>query len=201
MEDKTHDNQSKVNTLLKSDFLTEPTRNVLQERFEKVEVNRFFDDDAFHLLSVVCDLLMDQDSENRMVNSAFSIDERLSNKNCDGWRYDSMPADPLMYQIGLQGIEKTAVHLFTKKFLDLDKVNQIEVLKAIQSGQVEQDIWNILDPKLFFEELLAETAEIFFSHPTVQVSINYVGMADAKGWTKLKLNQTENLEINARIFK
>ena len=201
MQNENSQNLNLAKEVLESGFITEPTRKALEERLTDVGTVSFFDQKSFKLLSRICDLLMDQDSNDRMVDIALSIDQRLSTNQSDGWRYDSMPADPLMYQIGLQGIEKTALHLFTKKFLDLDKVNQIEVLKAIQSGQVEEDIWNILDPKLFFEELLAETAEIFFSHPTVQVSINYVGMADAKGWTKLKLNQTENLEINARIFK
>ncbi|RXJ44368.1 gluconate 2-dehydrogenase subunit 3 family protein [Gelidibacter gilvus] len=194
MDNKTHQNQPEVNALLNSEFLTEPTRKVLQERFEKVGTNRFFDDASFSLLSVVCDLLMDQDSENRMVNSAYAIDERLLHDKSDGWRYDSMPPDPVMYQLGLNGIKETASQLFDKKFIDLHKEQQIEILNAVQSGKVKDGIWKNLDSKIFFEELLAETAEIFFSHPTVQVSINYVGMADAKGWTKLKLNQSENLE-------
>lgn len=194
MENETPHHQLKLTSLLNSEFLTEPTRKALHERFEENGTNRFFDNDEFHLLSVVCDLLMDQDSVNRMVNSALAIDQRLLNNNCDGWRYDSMPPDPKMYQLGLQGIEETSLQLFGKKFLVLNKDKQIEVLNTIQSGQVEGEIWNTLNPKLFFEELLAETAEIFFSHPSVQVSINYVGMADAKGWTKLKLNQKENLE-------
>ncbi len=194
MDNETHKNQSEVTALLNSEFLTEPTRKVLQERFEKVGSNRFFDDASFQLISVVCDLLMDQDSENRIVNSALAIDERLSNKEGDGWRYNSMPPDPVMYQLGLQGIAETSVRLFEETFLKLDKKKQIEVLNAIQRGKVEGGIWKKLNSQLFFEEILAETAEIFFSHPTVQVSINYVGMADAKGWTKLKLNQSENLE-------
>lgn len=194
MENEVGNNKRQLESLLNSEFLTEPTRKVLQKRFEKMGSNRFFDDDTFHLLSVVCDLLMDQDSDNRMVNIALFIDERLSNRDGDGWRYDSMPPDPIMYQLGLKALDDTASKRFKNKFLFLEKEKQIEVLNLIQKGEVEGEIWSKLNPQLFFEELLAETAEIFFSHPTVQMSINYVGMADAKGWTKLRLNQTENLE-------
>lgn len=200
MQNKNSNNQKKVQTLLNSEFLTEPTRIALQKRFEKVGGNRFFDNDSFELLSVVCDLLMDQDSENRLVEIAQFIDERLYNNDSDGWRYDIMPPDGIMFKLGLQAIDETASQLFGQKFRAIQKEQQIQFLDAIQQGNVENEIWKKLNPKLFFEELLAETAEIFFSHPAVQASINYVGMADAKGWTKIKLNQTENLETNKDSF-
>lgn len=194
MQNENSDNQKQVKALLNSEFLTEPTRRALQERFEKVGSNCFFSTDFFHLLSVVCDLLVDQDSENRMVNIALFIDERLKNNDSDGWRYNSMPPDAVMYKLGLQGIDKTASLMYGQKFCALKKEEQIQILTAIQNGNVKSELWKKLNPKLFFEELLAETAAIFFSHPLVQASINYVGMADAKGWTKIKLNQSENLE-------
>lgn len=179
---------------LESVYLTEPTRKALQERLDKVGSNCFFDTDAFILLSLVCDLLVDQDSEHRMVNIALFIDERLQNNVSDGWRYDSMPPDHIMYTDGLKGIDDTSKQLFGQKFILLLKDQQTQVLKTIQNGDGDNEIWRKLNSKLFFEELLAETAEIFFSHPAVQASINYVGMGDAKGWEKLRLNQSEHLE-------
>lgn len=172
--------QNQAKSLLNSDLLTEPTRLALQERFEKIGSNCFFSNDSFQLLTAVCDLLMDQNSGDRMVNIALSIDERLKNKDSDGWRYNSMPPDDIMYKIGLQGIDETASSIYGKKFCALKKEEQMQILSAIQNGDVQSELWNKLNPKLFFEELLAETAEIFFSHPTVQASINYVGMADAR---------------------
>ncbi len=196
MQNKISDNHryKLVEELLNSDFVTEPTRRALQERLEKLGSNCFFSNESFHLLSVVCDLLMDQNSEERMVNTALFIDERLFNNDTDGWRYNSMPPDDIKYQLGLQAIDDTSTKMYGEKFLLIKKEDQIFVLSAIQNGDVQDEIWKKLNPKLFFEDLLAETAEIFFSHPVVQASINYVGMADAKGWTKIKLNQSENLE-------
>lgn len=43
----------------------------------------------------------------------------------------------------------------------------------------------------FEEELLADLCEAYYSHPTVQASIGYVGMADGRGWQRLGLNQLE----------
>ena len=176
-------NQQLVGTLLKSDTVTEPTRKALQERIETAkEINHFFSDELFKLLSIVCDRLMDQDTENRLVNVAVFIDERLKANTCDGWRYNDMPPDDEMLVKGLEGINETSLILFNKKFIHLKKEKQIKILKEIQQGVATGNTWGELPPKKFFEELLAEAVEIFFSFPAVQMSIDYRGMADAKGW-------------------
>ena len=67
-------NQQKVDALLSSDLVTEPTQIALQERIEKAfGNNKFFNDYSFNLLSAVCDLLVDQHSRHRTVNIAFFI--------------------------------------------------------------------------------------------------------------------------------
>lgn len=179
---------------LDSDYLTPPTKKTLKARMAKSGIVRFFDADHYLLLSIICDLLMDQDSNNRMVEIALFIDERLQNKESDGWRYDCMPPDGEMYTLGLKAIESTSIKIYEKKFTKLNKEEQKELLVSVQKGDVDREIWTTLNAKLFFEEVLAETTEIFFSHPVVQTSINYVGMGDAKGWRKLELNARENLE-------
>ncbi|MGY3053142.1 hypothetical protein ACVWYG_001339 [Pedobacter sp. UYEF25] len=194
MQNEHAGNREQVKLLLNSAFLTASTRNVLENRFERVVKNSFFDIESYTLLSVICDLLMNQDPTDRMVDIASFIDERLKNNDCDGWRYDSMPKDDVVYRLGLKGIEEASLIRFDKHFILLAQQQQIDLLSDLQNGELEGEIWKKINPKLFFEDLLAETAAIFFSHPEIQISINYVGMADAKGWTKLKLNQTENLE-------
>lgn len=176
-------NQQLVSTLLNSDTVTESTRKALQKRIETAkEINHFFSDELFKLLSIVCDRLINQDTENRVMNVAVFIDERLKANTCDGWRYNDMPPDDEMLIKGLEGINETAVIVFEKKFIDLRNEEQVKVLKEIQQGIAAGNIWGKLPPKRFFEELLAEAVEIFFSFPAVQVSIDYEGMADAKGW-------------------
>lgn len=186
--------KERTQQVLDSDYVTPSTKKVLEERMEKKGVPVFFNADSFALLSRVCDLLMDQDSNNRMVEIALFVDERLQNRETDGWRYDCMPTDDEMYTLGLKAINATAIKNFQDEFIRLTKEQQLEILSLIQQGDIEKEIWKELDARLFFEELLAETTAIFFSHPLVQTSINYVGMADAKGWTKLKLDQKEKLE-------
>jgi gluconate 2-dehydrogenase gamma chain len=185
----------KAQQLLNSPSVGEPTRNALLKRIEiSKQKNCFFNEMDFQLLSVVCDLLMDQESGNRIVNVAVFIDERLMRNTCDGWRYNEMPRDGEMYLRGLEGIDETSVQTFQKRFIELKKEEQLLVLSQIQNGTATGNMWKTLPAKRFFEEILAEATEIFFSYPAVQMEINYSGMADAGGWKKVGLNEKDDIQ-------
>jgi hypothetical protein len=94
----------------------------------------------------------------------------------------------------MKGINETAKLYFNKNFKGLTDNQQVEVLHSIQQGSVDGPIWQELPPQLFFEELLAEVTEIFFSYPVVQDEMGYAGMADAKGWERIGLNEREQIE-------
>lgn len=196
MANQNQKNQQHTEEFLESDYLTPPTREVLQKRLDHVGIPQFFDAGSFQLLSIVCDLLMDQDSKERIVEIAIFIDGRLFKNISDGWRYDCLPPDRMLYQQGLKNIEASSKKQYQKEFLELQKPQHLELLSNIQKGNVDDEIWKNINPMLFFEEVLAEATAIFFSHPIVQTRIHYVGMADAKGWTKLKLNEVEKPETD-----
>jgi hypothetical protein len=179
------DTLKRVEIFLDSEYVTEPTRKALQDRIwqgNRKKGNRFFSPYHFFLLSIVCDRLVEQDPEDRILNIAYFIDERLDNNTGDGWRYADMPPDDVMLLTGLEGISETALAMYGKLFIVLKKEEQIKVLVSVQKGNPMGNIWKTFSAMKFFEELLAEVTEIFFSHPSVQLQIGYVGMADAGGW-------------------
>jgi hypothetical protein len=170
--------------------LTPVTREALEARLEKEQDrNRFFPDDAFLTLSLVCDRLLAQD-EMRLVNIAIFIDDRLFHDKGKGWRYRELPPDVEMYPLGIQGIDQTALIRFGAPFRALSTAQQDEVLHQIQAGEPDGDVWKTLSAKRFFEELLTEATEIFVSHPRVQMEMGYTGMGDAKGWQSIGLPGT-----------
>ena len=181
--------------LLQTDYVTPITRQALGKRMAyTAEEPLFFDASDFEILSIVCDRLIAQDSHDRIVNIAYFIDQRLANHTCDGWRYNNMPSDEKMYLNGLNGIDQTSILLFKASFIQLTISQQSVVLQLLQKGDAEGEIWKEMSSKLFFEELLVEATEIFYSYPLVQEEIGYVGMADAKGWTKIGLNERDDIE-------
>lgn len=190
-----------VTSLLQTEAVTPATRKVLNERLKMKEGEpRFFTPDQYFLLSVVCDLLMAQDPGNRIVPVAAFIDERLACGTGKGWRYNHLPPDAELYRNGLLGIDQAAHLLFKLPFVALDKPSQVHVMKSIQRSEAPGAIWQQLDAKSFFEELLTEASEIFFCHPLVQEAFGYAGMADGPGWAHIGLDEKEEREPDELII-
>jgi hypothetical protein len=182
--------------LMKSGSVTPITAKALIERLQpRALAAVFFNPGEYQLLSRVCDLLTDQTDGNKLVNIASFIDERLAAGKSEGWRFDHMPSSPDMYRRGLQGIEETADFMFGKQFISLTQIQQTAILKALQAGSATGSTWKQMSASTFFEELLAEVTEIFYSHPLAQEEIGYTGMADAFGWSKIGLNESANSNL------
>ena len=187
--------QNTVRTLLATDHVTDATRQVLTERLNAPPRHpTFFAADEFALLQAICNRLIPQDNRPEPIDIAGSIDERLSQNKSNGWRYDVMPADASAYRQGLAGVEETAQVLFQRSFRQLSGDQQDKVIGLIQTGSVPGDTWQTLPANRFFEELLAEASENYYSHPLAQEEIGYVGMADLPAWNRIGLNQLEDRE-------
>ncbi len=189
-----------VRALLETELVTEPTRGVLQARLEEDETYaaRFFDAGEFTTLAAVCARLIPRSSESLTIHVAREIDRRLAEGKGNGWRYGEMPRDEIAYRLGLRGIDESARDLFKRAFCELDEDAQLAILSAVQRGTVIGDAWQTIPCRRFFEELLVEAAELYYSHPLAQEEIGYVGMADARGWQSVGLNDLEPWEPRAK---
>ena len=184
-----------VRGLLTTDQVTETTRQALTERLTALPGQpEFFSASEFALLQAICDRLIPKDELDMAIDIAGSIDKRLAQNGSDGWRYDSMPTDGEAYKRGLAGVNETAQSRFQQPFQQLPANLQDEILKSIQDADAPGKTWQMLPADRFFEELLAEAANTYYSHPVAQEGIGYVGMADAAGWQRIGLNQLEDRE-------
>lgn len=184
-----------VRTLLNTDHVTDATRRVLTERLNAPPRQpTFFTADEFALLQDVCNRLIPQDNRPTPINTAGGIDERLTQNKSNGWRYDTMPADGDAYKQGLAGVNESAQILFEQPFRQLLGDQQDTVIGLIQTGDAPGDTWQTLPAERFFEELLAEAAENYYSHPLAQEEIGYVGLADLPAWQRIGLDQLEDRE-------
>jgi gluconate 2-dehydrogenase gamma chain len=109
-----------------------------------------------------------------------------------------MPPDREAYRLGLGGINQAALALFQQLFVDLSESQQDQVMEAVANGTAPGENWQQLPMDRFFEELLAELTEAYYSHPLAQEEIGYVGMADVPGWTHLEPNHLEPREPEAK---
>lgn len=188
-----------VRALLDTDLMTPATREVIQARLEPrpAAEPQFFDPQIFQTLRAVCDRLIPQADRAEPVELAAALDERLAGGMCDGWRYASMPPDEDAYVRGLQGLDEDTQARFGADFVALDWAQQDEVLLAVQRGDAQGATWDTLPAERFFEELLAELCECYYSDPLTHEEIGYVGMADAHGWQAIELNQRAAHEPHA----
>lgn len=180
-----------VRGLLETDLITAPTREVLRSRLMPRDEQgpRYFDQRTFAILRAACDRLIPQLDRSDPVDLAAALDDRLADGKGDGWRYDRMPPDGVAYRCGLHGLDEYARARFDADFAALDGSRQDTVLLAVQLGVVTGEVWETLPARRFFEELLAELCECYYSDPQTQEEIGYVGMADAHGWQAIGLDQ------------
>ena len=185
-----------VRALLSTALVTPATRDALEARLarEPVVVPRFFDQATFERLRALCARLIPQDGLPGPVDLAGLIDERLAEGEGDGWRYAEMPPDGDAYVRGLHALDVTARARAGGDFTTLSAAAQDDVLAAVKRGDVSEAAWSGVSPKRFFEEVLAEVSERFYSHPYALEEIGFVGMADAPGWQAIGLNRLEGRE-------
>ncbi|GAB3037282.1 gluconate 2-dehydrogenase subunit 3 family protein [Spirosoma pulveris] len=191
----THYPPNTVRDLLKTDQVTDATRQALTERLEApTHPPTFFTTQECDFLQAICRRLIPQDDHTGSIDIAGNIDKRLSQQKSDGWRYDVMPADGDAYKLGLKGIDESALLLFQQPFQSLSTEQQDILLGAVQKNEAPGPIWQQLPADRFFEELLTEATENYYSHPLAQEEIGYVGMADVPTWKRIGLNQLEDRE-------
>jgi gluconate 2-dehydrogenase gamma chain len=193
-----------VRALVETDFVTEATREVIKSRLAPDDAPspadskpRFFDAETFETLRAACARLIPQADRARPVDLAGAVDERLADGRCDGWRYSQMPPDGEAHRRGLHGLNESARAMFGMAFYELDASGQDEILLAVQRNQAQGQTWETLPAHRFFEELLAELTECYYSDPSAQDEIGYAGFADAHGWQALGLNELEAHEPRA----
>jgi hypothetical protein len=191
-----HYPEGTVRALLSTDQVTDATRRVLTERLDALPRSHptFFTPDEYGLLRAVCNRLITQTNPSSQVDLAGGIDERLTENKSNGWRYDVMPPDREAYRLGLKAIDESAYLLFDQPFMALSCEQQDQLLGTVQRMEAPGGTWQTVPADRFFEELLAEVVEIYYSHPLVQETIGYVGMADVPTWQRIGLNQLEERE-------
>ena len=193
-----------VRALLNTDLITPATRAVLNARLDTtVTEPRFFADHDFYTLTAALERLFASPIAPTTREMALAIDARLTAGKSDGWRYDSLPPDTEAARLGLQGLDQAAQALYQAEFTALTSEQQDTVLTAVQKKEAPGEIWQTLPGDHYFEDLLAEATECYYSHPLAQEEIGYVGMADGQGWSKIKMNEREawEPEANTTVFK
>ena len=153
-----------------------------------------FDAAEFATLVAVCARLLPPGTSPTPAEGAIQINARLAEGRGDGWRFDRLPPDAEAYRAGLRGLHESAQAVGARNFPSLTNAQQDGILAALARGEAVGPTWSRLDGRRFFQEVLAELSEFYFSHPLAQQAIGYAGFADAAGWRRIGLNEREPWE-------
>jgi gluconate 2-dehydrogenase gamma chain len=184
-----------MQALLTTDLVTPQTRRVLAQRLKSppIDCPPVLDPTELATLRAVCARLIPQPDRAEPIDLAAAVHDRLARNEGNGWRYAAMPPDLEAYRLGVLGLDELAHRMGGAAFVDLEAQRQDAVLRAVQRGEVGKS-WRALPVALFFEELLAELVECYYSHPLAQDEIGYVGYADAHGWQAVGLDKLASHE-------
>ncbi len=194
--------EERVRALLASDAVSPVTRGVLTARLDALNVppiaaGERLSDDEVKTLRAVTDRLIPQDHRERRVDIVGAIDARLAAGRTDGWRYDALPPDADALRRGLSGLDEAARERHAVPFAGLSTARRDDILRQIQAGTPPGETWRTLSPERWFEEVLAESCEVYYADPIAQDEIGYVGYADLPAWQAIGLDQRDAREIVA----
>lgn len=174
----------------------EVSRRAIATRLTSVPPRRFFTEHEWRTLEAVCNRLLPQpDRPGNPIPIVPWIDEKLFNHKGEGYRYEGMPPMETTWRSGLKGIDEDSQEQFHRRFMELNKYEQIQVLKCIQDGKVKGPSWKNIAVKLFFSSTLLKTAvAVYYAHPSAWNEIGFGGPASPRGYVRLEANTTDPWE-------
>lgn len=192
-------------TLSQQAFWDAATRKVVLARVHDVPPVRFFSPDEARLMQTVCDRIIPQDDrdEAHKIPVLNYIDNRLYNRQIDGYRFEDMPPDHEAHRLGLQAIEAIAQHLYDHSFVDLGPMEQDTVLKSIHDGvpPAAQEIWQKMNVSRFWMLLVQDVVDAYYAHPYAWDEIGFGGPAYPRGYMRLENGKPEPWEVNEQRYE
>ncbi len=192
-------------TLSQQKFWDEATRNLILMRVEQPPPIRYFTPEQVTFWRAVFDHLLPQHDRTREFRIPLiePIDERLYQNRTVGYRYDSMPQDREAFALGQQAINAEAQHRFGGDFIWLPEHQQDLVLQAIQEQkqQAAPEIWKRMSVARFWQMLMQDAIDSYYSHPFSWDEIGFGGPAYPRAYTRLERGEPESWEVEEQRYE
>ena len=179
-----------VPALLNSDLVTPATTKAIERRMAAGVDNEpvVLSPEPLVVLSAIAGRMMPQSDRATPIDLAGEFVRRLAAGVGDGWRYADLPPDAEMFDRGLRAVDVSSMDMFSAGFASLTFAQQDDLLHEVQFGRVSGPAWHGIKPKLFFQELLVALVEIYYADPVALDEVGFAGMADARGWQAIGLD-------------
>jgi hypothetical protein len=196
---------SGFSTLSQSPFWDEATRKVVRKRVEDPPQRKFFAEDAWNFWTVVFSHLIPQTDRipERQIPIVAVLDHRLAQNETVGYRYEDMPPDRVVYELGIAAIDAEAEHRYSGEFRFLPYRQQDLVLKAIHDGKPEaaRDIWKRMSVHRFWQMIMGDAVDAYYAHPWAWDEIGFGGPAYPRAYTRLERGEPEPWEVEETRYE
>jgi hypothetical protein len=185
-------------TLSQSPFWEDATRDVVEARVSDPPKRRFFTEEQWAFWTLVFSHLIPQTdrTEDRQIPLIPPLDERLYLDKTVGYRYEDMPTDQEAYRLGIAAIDAEAQHQSGGSFTVLPYHQRELVLQTIAENRAEgaRDIWKCMSQKRFWQLIMQDATENYYSHPWAWDEIGFGGPAYPRAYMRLERGEPEPWE-------
>jgi hypothetical protein len=191
-------------TMEQKAFWDAATRDLLVMRVEQPPSIRYFTIDQAKFWRAVFDHLIPQHDRtpDRRIPIVEPIDDRLYRNKTIGYRYENMPHDRDAFRLGQQAIDEEAVARYGGGFVLLPNHQQDIVLKAIHDKEPKaaSAIWKQMSIGRFWQMLMQDALESYYSHPWAWDEIGFGGPAYPRAYTRLERGEPEPWEVEEKRY-
>jgi Gluconate 2-dehydrogenase subunit 3 len=191
-------------TMEQKAFWDAATRNLLVMRVDQPPFIRYFTIDQAKFWRAVFDHLIPQHDRtpDRRIPIVEPIDDRLYRNRTIGYRYENMPHDRDAFLLGQQAIDAESGKRYGSKFVLLPNHQQDLVLKAIhdQKPTAAEEIWKQMSIGRFWQMLMQDALESYYSHPWAWDEIGFGGPAYPRAYTRLERGEPEPWEVEEKRY-
>ncbi len=192
-------------TMSQKNFWDDATRKVVTMRVEQPPPIRYFTPEQASFWRAVFDHLIPQHDRTpeRRIPLVEPLDERLYRNRGVGYRYESMPPDREAFQLGEEAINAESRESYKGDFVDLPHRQQELVLKAIHDGKpaAAKEIWKQMSVRRFWQLLMQDALEAYYSHPWAWDEIGFGGPAYPRAYTRLERGEPEPWEVEEERYE
>lgn len=173
----------------------EQTRQVIDRRLAVPRTPRFFSATEWHTLNAVCHCIMPQPPDRAPVPLAAYVDEKMHDRQLDGYRYAQLPAQGEAWKRGLAALDEAARSQHEDAYHRLSLPQQNALLQQMQRGELTGEAWSGMPCKLFFEHrVLPDITHAYYAHPVAWNEIGFGGPASPRGYVRMGLDRRDPWE-------
>jgi hypothetical protein len=192
-------------TLSQKAYWDQATRELVVDRVEHTPPIRHFTADQARFWRIVFDHILPQSDRvpERRIPLVEHLDERLHHNRGVGYRYEKMPPDREAYDLAELAINEEAQARYRGSFVDLPHLQQDLVLKAIHDGKptMAKAIWKQMSVCRFWQLLMQDAIEAYYSHPWAWDEIGFGGPAYPRAYTRLERGEPEPWEAEEERYE